>query len=136
MARLQGFSALQRRIEGIGRSIEAGSIEASRKGAEIWAETFREALHEPKSGLMYGDHQASDEGEIPAAHKGPLEESIEIVDARTTSTVHVRSPHATDLEYGTENMAARPFVRPITARARDEINAVAVSSIRKNVRRR
>ena len=139
MARLQGFRALGRRIETIGRRIEAGVIEASSAGARVWADTLKEALHEPKSGRMYGDHQASAPGEIPAAHgkaDPSFEDSIEIVDARTTSAVHVNAPHAVDLEYGTENMSARPFVRPTTARARDEINEVVVAAIRKNVRRR
>lgn len=125
MANKKGFRALGRRLNGLGRRIEAGKIEASHAGAVIWADHFREALHEAKSGRMYGEHQASAEGEIPAAWLGPLEDSIEVKDSRTTSAVHVTADHAEDLEYGTKHMEARPFVQPITDRSsRDITNAV------------
>lgn len=126
MAVLRSFRALSRRLETIGRRIEAGAAPASLKIAQIWRDNLIEALHEPKSGLMYGKHQASAPGEIPAAEgeadPGPtFEESIEITTTKTTAAVEVRARHAVDLEYGTVHMEPRPFVSETTRRARADM---------------
>lgn len=128
MAALKSFRALSRRLNTIGRRIEAGSARASLRGAQIWAENFVEALNEPKSGITYGTHQASAPGEIPAAERkadpGPfLEDSVVITMARTTASVEVTADHAVDLEYGTINMEPRPFIAEITRRVRDDVRA-------------
>ena len=132
----KGFRALGRRLDGLGRRIEAGKIEASHVGAVIWADHFREALHGEKSGIWYGQHQASDPGEIPAAWLGPLEESIVVRDSRTTSAIHVTSDHAEPLEYGTINMEPRPFVGPITDRAEKDMTDAIHEVIGRIVRSR
>lgn len=129
----QGYRALGRNLRLLGRRIEAGKIEASREGARIWADTLREALHEEKSGWWYGQHQASAPGEIPAAHLGDFEDSIVVEDSRTTSAVQVTSDHAEHLEYGTENMEARPFVQATTDRARTDITDAVVRILNKTL---
>jgi len=67
----------------------------------------------PKTGRVYGNHQASAPGESPAGDTGDLARRIGTdVDAATlTGSVTFSSKHARPLEYGTVNMAARPFAR-------------------------
>jgi hypothetical protein len=68
----------------------------------------------PKSGRLYGPHQASAPGQMPAVDLGNLVANVnaEMVDA-TNGVVHTGSvDYAVHLEYGTVNMAARPFMTP------------------------
>ena len=87
--------------------------------AEAIAEHARQSLHEPKSGAMYGGHQASAPGEAPAAWHGGLEGAIRaVVDDPYNSYVEAgESDHpgkALALEYGRADghFAARPFIGP------------------------
>jgi len=68
----------------------------------------------PKTGRVYGAHQASAPGEAPASDTGQLVNSITTsVDPNTVDgTVGVGAAHGKALEYGTRNMAPRPFARP------------------------
>lgn len=73
----------------------------------------------PKTGAVYGDHQASAPGEPPASDTGNLARSI-TVDGLTTedsAVITVRSPYAAALEFGTDDgkIAERPFLRPAVA---------------------
>lgn len=74
---------------------------------------IRRSFAEPKSGRMYGRHQASAPGEPPAIRYGYLTNSIQVVQT-DDMTVYVftndeKAPH---LEYGTRRIAARPFMLP------------------------
>ena len=55
-------------------------------------------------------------GEPPAVVTGMLDASIEVVPtgsgAKPTQELRVQAWYASYLEYGTKNMAARPFIRP------------------------
>jgi HK97 gp10 family phage protein len=68
----------------------------------------------PKTGHMYGSHQASAGGESPATDLGGLAASLRVVAARpgdqSTAQVIASAPYAQALEYGTMNMEARPFL--------------------------
>jgi hypothetical protein len=67
----------------------------------------------PKTGRIYGRHQASAPGEAPAGDTGDLARRIgtDVDPATLTGSVTFSSKHARPLEYGTVNMAPRPFAR-------------------------
>lgn len=66
-------------------------------------------------------HTASAPGEAPATDTGKLVGSI-VADAKGLKAfVEARSEYAIHLEYGTRNMAARPFLFPAVERNRDRI---------------
>lgn len=75
---------------------------------------IQDGMTEAKSGRIYGTHQASAPGEMPAVDTGTLVGSI-AVDAqrgRLWAEVSAGAEYAAHLEYGTVNMAARPFMVP------------------------
>lgn len=77
-------------------------------------ERIRVGMMGPKSGRMYGRHQASAPGQMPAVDLGNLVANVnaEMTD-QTNGIVHTGSvDYAVHLEYGTVNMAARPFMTP------------------------
>lgn len=72
----------------------------------------------PKSGHMYGDHQASAPGEAPASDTGDLARSIKVRKGEDgTYYVVASASYASYLEFGTEQMEARPFMTPAFAEA-------------------
>jgi hypothetical protein len=71
----------------------------------------------PKSGATYKrgsrTHTASAPGESPASDTGLLYGSIQVnIKSDTEAEVVVPPEYAEALEFGTDRMAARPFVRP------------------------
>lgn len=80
-----------------------------------------------KSGRIYkrGNifHQASAAGQAPATDTGFLVNNIALVfDAdRTGASVESRAPYSGELEFGTKNMGARPFLHPAVEKSRPKI---------------
>lgn len=68
----------------------------------------------PKSGHVYGSHQASAPGQMPAVDTSNLVNNINSeMTAQTEGVVHTGDvSYAIHLEYGTVNMAARPYLTP------------------------
>lgn len=94
----------------------------------------------PKTGRVYGTHQASAPGEVPAMLTGALFEGIK---ARMDSSEgeHVAVVVSEDeksawLEYGTPGgkIAARPFLGPAAARIAPEADRIAADEMRKATR--
>jgi hypothetical protein len=68
----------------------------------------------PKSGRVYGSHQASAPGEMPAVDLSNLINAVRTeMTAQTEGAVHTGDvEYSAHLEYGTVNMEARPFMTP------------------------
>jgi hypothetical protein len=103
------------------------------------AEAQRSILKGPKTGRLYPRgkhvHQASAPGEAPANDFGFLVANIK-ADLTNDFTANLWSlaPYSIHLEYGTVNMAARPFLRPagesVRARAGEIIDAYVGAALR------
>lgn len=74
----------------------------------------------PKSGRMYGGHQASAPGEAPAVDTGALISSVQTDVQGTEGSVYTNMEYAPYLEYGTSQMAPRPFFTPAAEAARSD----------------
>lgn len=122
---LTGLDAALRKIEGAAAKIEA----AAQLGLNAIAQQARDAavmsiMKGPKSGTIYKlydpkrIHQASAPGQAPAQDQGGLSGSIKASAGPTklTATLVADAPYAVHLEYGTRNMAARPFMAPAVAK--------------------
>lgn len=74
----------------------------------------KQSMNEPKTGLMYGGHQASAPGEAPAIDTGNLVNSIQVEFQNNyeTGIVYTNAEYAEALEYGGAHVAARPFMEP------------------------
>jgi HK97 gp10 family phage protein len=81
-------------------------------------------VSQPGRGRIYGSHQASAPGDPPATDLGDLVGSIrgEMTDDHH-GFVEVTSDHATPLEFGTVNMAPRPFMTPAIEQVRPSFEA-------------
>lgn len=102
-------------------------------------EAQRSILKGPKTGRLYPRgkrvHQASAPGEAPANDFGFLAANIK-ADLTNDFTANLWSlaPYSIHLEYGTVNMAARPFLRPAGDAMREEgkevINAYVKAALK------
>lgn len=82
---------------------------------EAVKERVEQSMAEPKSGRVYGTHQASAPGEAPAIDTRELIESgrVEVVSERQADIIY-DAPHAVPLELGApaRGLAPRPFLGP------------------------
>ena len=71
---------------------------------------------DPKTGAVYGNHQASAPGQPPATDTGQLVRSItmsvEGTDGEVVGVIRASAPYAAMLEFGTSNIAPRPYMQP------------------------
>lgn len=78
-------------------------------------------------------HRASAPGEYPAGDTGRLGKSVQIVLSRPgpvlESVIWTGVSYAKALEYGTRQIAARPFLRPSLYKARAAIHRFAVAEL-------
>lgn len=100
------------------QKIRGATVTALVRGTEAIREEAVTLINTgPKTGRIYHrggvSHQASAPGENPAGDTGQLANSITTsVDAAAlTGTVGIGAAHGKFLEYGTRNMAPRPFAR-------------------------
>lgn len=93
-----------------------------------------------KTGRVYRrngvSHRASAPGESPAADTGDLASKIgtKVDAAALTGTIEFYSAHAKPLEYGTRNMAPRPYARVAIVYKSDEITKDIADEIGKVLR--
>ena len=97
-------------------------------------EAVQSLLNDPKTGptvQRYNPkrrHKTSAAGEAPASDTGFLANNITtevvVVGKSVTGIVRASAPYAKHLEFGTSQMAARPFLHPAMQRMRDRIVAI------------
>lgn len=89
----------------------------------------------PKTGRMYGKHQASAPGEAPATDTGRLVKSITWQTLRQGLAADVGSPlpYAVFLEEGTSKMAARPWLRPAFEAHAEDIISDIMDALKKHL---
>jgi HK97 gp10 family phage protein len=107
-------------LENILKNIERAKV-AAQKGAEKGVERARLAVETtakkliqrgPKTGIMYGKHRASAPGEPPATDTGTLVNSIESKRDGLVAVVWTEKKYGKYLEFGTRNIAPRPWLTP------------------------
>lgn len=85
-------------------------------------------LRDPKTGAVYGKHQASAAGEAPASDTGFLARSIShdvvVVNGEVVGMIKASAPYAPHLEFGTKHIAPRPFMQPALEQNRRKIVAM------------
>lgn len=113
----------------------------TRETEAVREDAIRRILNTPKTGRVYRrggvTHQASAPGEAPASDTGRLVGSIETEydEDELTGRVVARVAYGEMLEYGTQTIEPRPFMRPALARYRPRIErgvrAVMIASLRR-----
>ena len=87
----------------------------------------KKAMEGQKSGRMYDGHQASAPGEAPAVDTGNLKNSIRaeaVGDGTREWSVNVGAEYGAGLEFGTPEIAPRPYMRPAAEETRQKIDDV------------
>jgi HK97 gp10 family phage protein len=126
------------------------SIEAIRIGAlrgvvmaanVVRNEVLRRIMQDAKTGRIYRrrgvEHQASAPGQAPASDQGTLVRNItvEVDDAALTARVNSAAKHAVALEFGTDKMEPRPYMRVSLDAKIDEITAIVAQEIERELAR-
>lgn len=79
-----------------------------------------EGMSSAHSGRIYGDHQASAPGEMPAIDIGNLIGSVQVEaePGAAEAFVYTGAEYSAHLEFGTIHIAARPFMTPAVEQER------------------
>lgn len=120
------------------RSLEEGIMRAIVRGTEsVKTEAINMVQSGPKTGRVYRrrgiEHQASAPGQAPASDTGHLVQSIHTEYNRKNleGYVVVTADYARALEFGTENIEPRPFLRPAVSKKAKAIIADVEAEIRR-----
>lgn len=98
------------KLEAFAARLHVVPIAALEKVAqEMKAEMIRKIESPPKTGRIYGTHQASAPGEAPAADTGTLAGSITVDRSEKEVILSAQAPYAAVLEHGGAHIAPRPF---------------------------
>jgi HK97 gp10 family phage protein len=132
---VKGLDSLQKSIAKHVREKKKARMRALTKAAYlVRADAQQLITRGPKTGRVYGKHQASAPGQPPANDTGNLVRSITVdpVTEEEMVTVTCRAPYAAALELGTDDgkIKERPFMRPAANR-----NKKAVSELMKEAHR-
>jgi hypothetical protein len=103
------------------RTIHSRASKVVRKTvAEIEAR-IKISFSEPKTGAVYGGHQASAPGEAPAIDYGFLANSVQgYMETATKGGVGIGAEYGPHLEYGTSTIEPRPFMVPAAESVRKQ----------------
>lgn len=93
------------------------------ESAESIARRVTTGMAEAKSGRMYGLHQASAPGEMPAIDTGNLAAIKVEHEGDEKWVVYTEAEYAAHLEFGTAVMSQRPFFVPATEAEGDELGS-------------
>jgi hypothetical protein len=107
---------MRNRIPTINAEKDANAVQAVRLTTMGINTRAKLAMAEPKSGRVYGRHQASAPGEAPAIDTGLLINSLQEAyeNDGMTGYAFTNTAYAPDLEYGHTDgtVAPRPFMQP------------------------
>lgn len=112
--KLVGMDKLNRKIDLMLDDYNAQVVNVLLDGGEAIKATVETDMRSPKSGRMYGSHQASAPGEAPAVEYQDLIGSIVVDLEELKVIVGSPLPYGRYLEFGTHNMEARPWLNPAT----------------------
>lgn len=120
---VRGFSVVKRfaKYRRILGEVVKGDVFALQEVADVYVDAIRRELLVPGTGRTYygesGPHVASAPGESPVNWSGNLFWAIDslIIDGKRVGVGvdSTKAPYWEDQEYGTVNMAPRPFIRPV-----------------------
>lgn len=106
----------------IARALPRAASAVVRATAEAIVADIQQGMTGPHSGRLYGDHQASAPGEMPAVDISNLITGLQMEGepGETEATVYVTAEAAVHLEYGAPlaHLEPRPFMTPAAERAR------------------
>ena len=87
----------------------------------------------PKTGRLYGKHRASAPGQAPAIDTGELAAKTQPAFDRPKlqGEVATSDPKSVHLEYGTRDMAPRPYAKPAAEKTRRDVPAIMAKILKR-----
>jgi HK97 gp10 family phage protein len=129
-----GTQELLSKLKGLGLAVsEENLTKALMAGGYVLEGAIKIDMAQPKTGRMYGNHQASAPGESPAMDTSLLANSIMTEADDDGVYVGTNSEYAEPLEFGTARMAARPFMTPAVEANREAIAEAAQAVLKKAI---
>ena len=130
-----GIDELLRRVNSMADPTQARATRRKmlRAGIRVIEQNTKNLLEGQRSGRIYRlrggkEHQASAPGESPAVDIGNLKSSLRVLEVTDDSaSFGTGVEYAAHLEFGTRNMAARPYMRPGAENSHDEVERVMVA---------
>lgn len=116
---------LQRRIP---RVVDDAVQAVAREGERIVKQSMQQS---PATGMTYGSHVASSAGNPPRIDTGTLVNSINVQAVKDRVwRVNAGTEYAAWLEFGTQRMAARPFMNPMADQLSREAGVIVTRYLR------
>ncbi len=137
---VSGRAALARKLGSLPRAIEAAIAPAIAEAAEEVRGEARATLDSgARSGRVYPRtqgrfHQASAPGEPPKSDSGRLADSLEVEVRGLEARVGTGLARGRDLEFGTRDMAPRPWLFPSLEKARPRVMKLVAEAVREAIR--
>lgn len=130
---MAGITGVDRHLRRLTQRAKAVRREVGKAVVEAAELVAAEAVASISADWISGpDHVPSNPGEPPNADTGRLHRAIDVVRrGELTADVVSAAPYA-DLEFGTERAAARPYLRPATAKKRRDAVALIVQAVRRS----
>ena len=135
MSRVEGGDELAKNLQDTAKLIDQSVREAVYATAQEARGHAIKAIQTQSVGQEYGNHVASAPGDAPNTDSGTLVRSLALNPNRPATSINVGTDteYAVHLEFGTRNMAARPFLTPAYEHARGLINAEIEKAIKRNL---
>jgi len=137
--KVEGQDRVRKTLRRLNKLSEGAIEDAIAAGAlDVETEAKRLVQRGPKTGVVYNlsnpnrVHRSSAPGESPATDTGHLVRNIgHRLDAdRLGADVHSRASYSEELEFGTQNMEARPFMQPAFERHKKRITKAISDAIK------
>ncbi len=117
-----GVGRLKTRLSSKATELQKNLRAALVKAGNLVAGTAKKKiLRDPHTGEIYGNHQASAPGESPANDLGNLARGIKVVKEADFVLVVSTAEYSAALEFGTKNIAPRPFLGPSLQENKEKI---------------
>jgi len=126
-ATVGGFTNVpEKLLQGAQRGIKDGTLLLRQEVVSLIENTS-------KSGRVYGNHQSSAPGEPFASDTGEAVRQIDLSFSSDGLTGYVdsKAEYGAALEFGTEKMEARPYMRPALQNKKAEIEAIVRAELTK-----
>ena len=131
---------LAKQLRLVRKAIKIGGVKGLAATTAKGKTAVIESMEGPKTGIMYGDHQASAPGETPAIDTGELAAGIKTktVKSKLTSNLISSDKKSAGLEFGTLRVAPRPFMMPtsgfMATILRDEVEKGIVDEMNRTIK--
>jgi HK97 gp10 family phage protein len=131
---MAGITGVDRHLRRLTQRAKAVRREVGKAVVEAAELVAAEAVASISADWISGpDHVPSNPGEPPNADTGRLHRAINVVRrGELSADVVSAAPYAADLEFGTARVAARPYLRPATAKKRRDAVALIVQAVRRS----